>query len=144
MLSDVFLYTDGSCLGNPGPGGYAAILQAGNHEKVLTGGEVHTTNNRMEITAAIEGLLLLPPNSEVQIFTTSDYLYQGITQWIRNWRKRSWMKKDGEQPVANSDLWQALDKLAENYTIRWINAKGQALAGLEEAGKLAVNAVEIV
>ena len=138
------LYLRSSCKGNPGPGGWGAVLEEGSETEQASGSEPQTTNNRMEITAAIEGLLLLPPNSEVQIFTTSDYLYQGITQWIRNWRKRSWMKKDGEQPVANSDLWQALDKLAENYTIRWINAKGQALAGLEEAGKLAVNAVEIV
>lgn len=138
------LYLRSSCKGNPGPGGWGAVLEEGSETEQASGSEPQTTNNRMEITAAIEGLLLLPPNSEVQIFTTSDYLYQGITQWIRNWRKRNWMKKDGEQPVANSDLWQALDKLAENYTIRWINAKGQALAGLEEAGKLAVNAVEIV
>ena len=138
------LYLRSSCKGNPGPGGWGAVLEEGSETEQASGSETQTTNNRMEITAAIEGLLLLPPNSEVQIFTTSDYLYQGITQWIRNWRKRNWMKKDGEQPVANSDLWQALDKLAENYTIRWINAKGQALAGLEEAGKLAVNAVEIV
>ena len=138
------LYLRSSCKGNPGPGGWGAVLEEGSETEQASGSEPQTTNNRMEITAAIEGLLLLPPNSEVQIFTTSDYLYQGITQWIRNWRKRNWMKKGGEQPVANSDLWQALDKLAENYTIRWINAKGQALAGLEEAGKLAVNAVEIV
>ena len=138
------LYLRSSCKGNPGPGGWGAVLEEGSETEQASGSEPQTTNNRMEITAAIEGLLLLPPNSEVQIFTTSDYLYQGITQWIRNWRKRNWMKKDGEQPVANSDLWQALDKLAENYKIRWINAKGQALAGLEEAGKLAVNAVEIV
>ena len=138
------LYLRSSCKGNPGPGGWGAVLEEGSETEQASGSEPQTTNNRMEITAAIEGLLLLPPNSEVQIFTTSDYLYQGITQWIRNWRKRNWMKKGGEQPVANSDLWQALDKLAENYKIRWINAKGQALAGLEEAGKLAVNAVEIV
>ncbi|HIP70886.1 MAG TPA: hypothetical protein EYH05_05770, partial [Anaerolineae bacterium] len=77
-----------------------------------------------------------------QVFTTSGYLYQGITQWIRKWRQRNWLKKDGK-PVANADLWQALDELAQNYAIRWINAKGQALQGLEEAGKLAVEAVKI-
>ena len=87
---------------------------------------------------------MLPAGSQVQIFTTSDYLFQGITQWIGGWRKRNWMKKGGEQPVANADLWQALDRLSENYKVRWINAKGQALAGMEEAGKLAANAVQVV
>ena len=138
------LYLRSSCKGNPGPGGWGVVLEEGDDTEQVSGSEPQTTNNRMEITAAIEGILLLSPGIEVQVFTTSDYLYQGITQWIRNWRKRNWMKKGGEQPIANSDLWQALDKLAENYTIRWINAKGQTLAGLEEAGKLAANAVTVV
>ncbi len=138
------LFLRASCKGNPGPGGWGVVLEEGEDTEQASGSEPRTTNNRMELTAAIEGLLLLPPDSEVQIFTTSDYLYQGITQWIRNWRKRNWMKKGGEQPVANSDLWQALDELAENYTIRWINAKGRELTGLEEAGKLAVNAIQMV
>lgn len=138
------LYLRSSCKGNPGPGGWGVVLEEGSDTEQVSGSDPHTTNNRMEITAAIEGLLLLPPGSEVQIFTTSDYLFQGITQWIRNWRKRNWMKKGGEQPILNADLWQALDKLAENYAIRWINAKGQTLAGLEEAGKLAVSAVTVV
>ena len=138
------LYLRSSCKGNPGPGGWGVVLEEDEGTEQASGSEPKTTNNRMEITAAIEGLLLLTPGSEVQLFTTSDYLYQGITQWIRNWRKRNWMKKGGEKPVANADLWQALDKLSESYTIRWINAKGQALVGLEEAGKLAVNAVQVI
>ncbi|MCC6607354.1 MAG: ribonuclease HI [Anaerolineae bacterium] len=138
------LYLRSSCKGNPGPGGWGAVLEQGGDTEQLSGSSPQTTNNRMEITAAIEGLLMLPPGSKVQIFTTSDYLFQGITQWIRGWRKRNWMKQGGEQPVANADLWQALDKLSENYKIRWINAKGQVLAGLEEAGKLAANAVRVV
>ncbi|MCB9006765.1 MAG: ribonuclease HI [Ardenticatenaceae bacterium] len=138
------LFLRASCKGNPGPGGWGVVLEEGDDTEQISGSEPQSTNNRMEITAAIEGLLLLPPGSKVQVFTTSDYLFQGITQWIRNWRKRNWMKKGGEQPVANSDLWQALDKLAENYTIRWINAKGQDLAGLAEAGKLAANAIQVV
>jgi len=138
------LYLRASCKGNPGPGGWGVVLEEKDDTEQASGSEPQTTNNRMEITAAIEGLLLLSPGSDVQIFTTSDYVYQGITQWIRNWRKRNWMKKGGEKPVANSDLWQALDKLADNYTIRWINAKGQELVGLEEAGKLAVNAIQVV
>lgn len=138
------LYLRSSCKGNPGPGGWGVVLEEGSETEQASGSAPKTTNNRMEITAAIEALLLLPPGSEVQLFTTSDYLYQGITQWIGGWRKRNWMKKGGEQPVANADLWQALDKLTENYRIRWINAKGQTLAGLDEAGKLAVKAVEVV
>lgn len=138
------LYLRSSCKGNPGPGGWGVVLEEGRDTEQASGSESKTTNNRMEMTAAIEGLLLLPPGSKVQIFTTSDYLFQGITQWIHGWRKRNWMKKGGEQPVANADLWQALDKLSGNYKVRWINAKGQTLAGLEEAGKLATSAVEVV
>ncbi|HID52794.1 MAG TPA: ribonuclease HI [Anaerolineae bacterium] len=136
------LYVRSSCKGNPGPGGWGAVLEDGEETTQSSGSAPSTTNNRMEMTAVIEGLLLLSPGSAVQVFTTSDYLYQGITQWIRKWRQRNWLKKDGK-PVANADLWQALDELAQNYAIRWINAKGQALQGLEEAGKLAVEAVKI-
>ena len=96
----------------------------------------------MEITAVIEGLLLFPVSSTIQVFTTSDYVYQGITQWIHGWRKRDWQKKDG-QTVANADLWQALDRLGQQYAIHWINAKGQEKPALEEAGKLAVNAINV-
>lgn len=134
------LYLRSSCKGNPGPGGWGVVLEQGDDTTQASGTAVKTTNNRMELQAAIEGLLLLPPGSTVQIFTTSDYLYQGITQWIHGWRRRNWQKKD-DQPVVNADLWQALDHLTTHYSIRWINAKGQSLAGLDEAGKLAVNAV---
>ena len=97
----------------------------------------------MEIQAVIEGLLMLPAGKHVQVFTTSDYVFQGATKWIQGWRRRNWLKRD-DKPVANGDLWQALDQLTTNYNIHWINAKGQDLEGLEEAGKLAVNAVEVV
>ena len=136
------LYARASCKGNPGPGGWGVVLEIGEETTQSSGSAPSTTNNRMELTAVIEGLLLLPPGSAVQIFTTSDYLYQGITRWIHKWRQRNWLKKGGK-PVANADLWQALDKLAQNYAIRWINAKGQALQGLEEAGKLAVEAAQL-
>ncbi|NJN55850.1 MAG: ribonuclease HI [Anaerolineae bacterium] len=143
MAADVpRLYLRSSCKGNPGPGGWGVVLEEADETTQASGSMPQTTNNRMELMAAIEGLLLLPPGSDVQIFTTSDYLFQGITQWIHGWRKRNWQKK-GDAPVANADLWQALDKLAANYSVRWLNAKGQTLAGLEEAGKLAVGAVEI-
>jgi ribonuclease HI len=97
----------------------------------------------MEITAVIEGLLLLPTSSTVQVFTTSDYLFQGATQWIHGWRKRNWQKKDG-QDVANADLWQALDQLSGKYKIRWVNAKGQDMAALQEAAALAAEAAHII
>ena len=93
--------------------------------------------------AAIEGLLLLPPGSRVQIFTTSDYLFQGMTQWIHGWRKRNWLKRDA-QPVANADLWQALDQLVHTYSVRWINAKGQTIPALDAAAKLASEAITMV
>jgi ribonuclease HI len=96
----------------------------------------------MEVTAAIEGLLMLERGSAVQVFTTSDYLYQGITGWIHGWRRRNWLKRDGKA-VANADLWQALDKLLEGYAVRWVNAKGQDFEPLQDAGKLAVSARDI-
>jgi ribonuclease HI len=132
-----------SCKGNPGPGGWGVVLEQGGFTEQASGSEPNTTNNRMEIQAALEGLLLLPAHSQVQLFTTSDYLFQGVTQWIQGWRRRSWVKRD-DKPVANADLWQALDQLMSQYAIRWINAKGQNLPGLEEAAKLAVNAVQVV
>lgn len=137
------LYVRASCKGNPGPGGWGVVLEQGGFTEQASGSEPNTTNNRMEIQAALEGLLLLPAHSQVQLFTTSDYLFQGVTQWIQGWRRRSWVKRD-DKPVANADLWQALDQLMSQYAIRWINAKGQNLPGLEEAAKLAVNAVQVV
>lgn len=137
------LYIRSSCKGNPGPGGWGVVLEEAGETEQSSGSNPQTTNNRMEIQAAIEGILMLSPESGVQLFTTSDYVFQGATKWIQGWRRRQWVKGDGK-PVANSDLWQALDQLMKNYNIHWINAKGQDLAGLEEAGKLAVNAVEIV
>lgn len=136
------LFVRASCKGNPGPGGWGAVLELGGETQQASGSAVSSTNNRMEITAVIEGLLLLPAGSTVQVFTTSDYLYQGITGWIQGWRKRAWQKKDGK-PVANADLWQALDQLSHQYAVRWINAKGQEKPALEEAGKLAVNAINV-
>ncbi len=134
------LFLRSSCKGNPGPGGWAAVLEQGDETRQSSGSAEATTNNRMEITAAVEGLLMLPPGSDVLIFTTSDYLFQGITKWIHGWRKRNWQKRDGK-PVANGDLWQALDKLCQNYAVRWVNAKGQSHDSLDVAGKLAVEAV---
>ncbi|MEZ4516976.1 MAG: ribonuclease H [Chloroflexota bacterium] len=133
------LYVRASVKGNPGPGGWAAIYETADGQESTADHVASTTNNRMELTAIIEGLLMVPINSTVEVYTTSDYVYQGITQWMRGWKRRNWQKKDG-QPVANADLWQALDNLARNYRIRWINAKGQSDEVLAAAGRLAVEA----
>lgn len=140
------LFVRASCLGNPGPGGWGVVLEQGDDTTQHSGSEPRTTNNRMEVRAAIEGVQMLPSGSPVQVITTSDYLYQGATKWIHGWRRRDW-KKRGGKPVANADLWQTLDRLMGAYQIRWINAKGEEgvdAAGLEEAGKLAKRAVEVV
>jgi len=128
------LYLRASCHGNPGPGAWAVALEADDVWTTASDQVASTTNNRMELMAAIEGLLLLSPGSRAQVFTTSDYLFQGITRWAAGWQAHGWQKKDG-QPVANADLWQPLVDLAGRYRIRWINAKGQRLEGLERAGK---------
>lgn len=136
------LFLRGSCKGNPGPGGWGAVLAWDGESEQNSGSEALTTNNRMELQAAISGLLLVQPGSSVQIFTTSDYLYQGVTRWIHGWRQRNWQKRDG-QPVANADLWQALDRQTEEYAIQWVNAKGQELQDLDVAGRLAREAREL-
>jgi ribonuclease HI len=127
------LYLRASCHGNPGPGTWAVALEQNGEWDTTAGSEPQTTNNRMELMAAIEGLLLLPPGSAAQVFTTSDYLHQGATRWVAGWRRGGWLKKDG-QPVANSDLWRLLDDLSGRYRVQWVNAKGQRLEGLERAG----------
>lgn len=136
------LYIRASCKGNPGPGGWGVVLAAPDRDEQTSGSASATTNNRMELTAAIEALLMVEPGSHVEIFTTSDYLFQGITGWINGWRRRNWQKKDGT-PVANADLWQALDALSQKYTIRWINAKNETLEDLEIAGRLATEASKL-
>ena len=135
LASDVpRLYLRSSCHGNPGPGTWAVALESGGEWEATSGHEPKTTNNRMELQAAIEGLLMLPPGSAAQLFTTSDYVFQGATQWLPGWKRGGWQKKDG-QPVANSDLWRLLDDLAGRYRVKWVNAKGQRLEGLERAGQ---------
>jgi ribonuclease HI len=136
------LYIRASCKGNPGPGGWGVVLEIGDETVQNSGSAPATTNNRMEIQAALEGLLMLQPGSAVQLFTTSDYLFQGATRWIKGWRQRGWQKKGG-QPIANADLWQALDQLMGAYRVRWINAKNLQAAGLDEAAKLAQSAVDL-
>ena len=128
------LYLRASCRGNPGPGRWAAAVESAGEWQTYTNAEPMTTNNRMELTAAIEGLLLMPPGSQVQLFTTSDYLFQGATRWVKGWQAQGWLKKDG-LPVANADLWRPLVDLAANYRVHWVNAKGSRLEGLERAGQ---------
>jgi ribonuclease HI len=144
-MSSVIIYTDGACRGNPGPGGWGAVLISGAHRKELKGGAAHTTNNRMELTAAIEALAALKRRCQVRLYTDSQYVRQGITEWIHSWKKRDWRTAD-KQPVKNVDLWQALDAQIERHDIEWHWVKGHAgvpeneradeLAneGLEEAG----------
>jgi ribonuclease HI len=136
------LYVRGSCKGNPGPGGWGAVLIKEGESEQNSGSEAQTTNNRMELQAAISGLLLVQPGSAVQVVTTSDYLFQGATRWIHGWRRRNWKKRDGQE-VANADLWQALDRLSQEYAIQWVNAKGQELQDLEAAGRLARDALNL-
>ncbi|MCE2964759.1 MAG: ribonuclease HI [Alphaproteobacteria bacterium] len=124
MAGDIItIHTDGSCLGNPGRGGWAALLQWGEHEKELTGGEAHTTNNRMELTAALEALRALKKPSTVDLYSDSQYLRNGITQWIHGWQKNGW-KTAAKKPVLNADIWQALLEAEKPHTVRWHWVRG--------------------
>lgn len=124
-MKKVRLITDGACLGNPGPGGWACILRYGPHTKEISGSEPQTTNNRMELTAAVEGLAALKQPCEVEIVTDSQYLKNGITSWIRQWRKNGWRTAD-KRPVKNRDLWERLEELAGRHKTRWVWTRGHA------------------
>ena len=140
-LKKTTIYTDGACSGNPGPGGWGAVLIYNGHEKELSGGEKDTTNNRMELTATIESLNALKEKSEVDLYTDSTYVKDGITKWIHNWKKNGW-KTAARKPVKNSDLWQKLDEAILNHDINWKWVKGHSgNEGNEKADKLAVNAI---
>jgi ribonuclease HI len=124
VFSLVTIYTDGACEPNPGPGGWAALLRFGDQEKVLTGSSLHTTNNRMELTAAVEALKALKRPCSVDIFTDSEYLRRGTTEWLPGWRARSWRRKGGA--LANIDLWQELDAAVRQHKIEWHWVRGHA------------------
>jgi len=124
-MKKVQLITDGACLGNPGPGGWAAILRYNQHRRELFGSSPHTTNNRMEMAAAIEGLRALKESCEVEIVTDSEYLKKGITQWIHGWKRRGWITSE-RKPVLNRELWQKLDDLAARHKTTWVWTKGHA------------------
>ncbi|MFT3733924.1 MAG: ribonuclease HI [Rhodocyclaceae bacterium] len=121
----VEIFTDGACSGNPGPGGWGAILRLGAVEKELWGGEPATTNNRMEMLAVIRGLQALKRPVTARIYTDSQYVQKGISEWIHGWKKRGWKTAD-KQPVKNEDLWRLLDSLAEGHKLQWLWVKGHA------------------
>ena len=124
-MKAVYIYTDGACRGNPGPGGWGVVLRYGSNEKEMYGGEPETTNNRMELMAAIRGLETLTKPCQVVLTTDSRYVMDGITSWMANWKKRVW-KTASKQPVKNVDLWQRLDAAAQPHTIDWQWVKGHS------------------
>ena len=141
-MSVVTIYTDGACRGNPGPGGWGAILVAEGAERELWGGEEHTTNNRMELTAAIRGLEALKRRCTVALYTDSQYLRNGIREWLPQWKQRGWKTAD-KKPVKNQDLWEALDVLVVGHDIEWHWVKGHAgHPGNERADALANRGLE--
>ncbi|MEL8055310.1 MAG: ribonuclease HI [Pseudomonadota bacterium] len=137
------IWTDGACSGNPGPGGWGALLVSGGKRKELHGGEAETTNNRMELSAAIEALTALKKPSLVRLHTDSTYVKDGLTKWIHGWKRNGW-KTAAKKPVKNKDLWQALDQACQRHEIEWIWVKGHAGdEGNEKADELArLGAVE--
>jgi ribonuclease HI len=133
----VRIYTDGACKGNPGPGGWGALLRSGERERELFGGDPATTNNRMELTAVIRALAALKRPSVVEIYTDSQYVRNGITEWLTQWKRRGWRTADGK-PVKNIDLWQALEHEAGRHEIKWHWVRGHAgHDGNERADELA-------
>ncbi|MEC7413318.1 MAG: ribonuclease HI [Pseudomonadota bacterium] len=124
-MSEVEIFTDGACRGNPGPGGWAALLRSQGIEKMLSGAEPETTNNQMELMAAIQGLEALKRTSSVALTTDSQYVRQGITQWIHGWKRNGW-KTSQKQPVKNKELWQRLDAAVESHDVQWHWVKGHS------------------
>ena len=144
MADIVDIYTDGACKGNPGVGGWGVLLEYDGKSRELHGGEVHTTNNRMELTAVIRALEALRRRCRVRLHTDSQYVQLGISRWIHDWKKRGW-KTAGRQPVKNADLWRRLDELARGHEVEWIWVKGHAgHDGNERADALANRGVESV
>lgn len=138
----VVVYTDGGCRGNPGPGGWGAVLQFGEHEKEIYGYEAETTNNRMELMAAISALELLSRSCEIELTTDSQYVRQGILEWMDGWKKRGW-KTAAKKPVKNKDLWQRLDAAVQSHNINWHWIKGHSgHPGNERADDLANRAMD--
>jgi ribonuclease HI len=145
VSDEVVIYTDGACKGNPGPGGWGALMISGAHRRELRGGELHTTNNRMELTAAIESLAALKRPCRVQLFTDSQYVRNGIMQWLPQWKKRGWKTAD-KKPVKNADLWVRLEQEIERHEVTWHWVRGHSGdVGNERADELAnMGILEIV
>lgn len=140
----LIIYTDGACSGNPGPGGWGVLLQYGDSEKTLKGGDPNTTNNRMEMTAAIKAIEAINETytGEIILWTDSTYVMKGITEWIHGWKKKNWIKSD-KKPVINTDLWKVLDNLNSQKNIQWNWVKGHAgVEGNERADELARQGLE--
>ena len=141
MNDPIEIFTDGACRGNPGPGGWGAVLRSGGREKLLSGGSSDTTNNRMELTAAIEALEALRRPCRVQLNTDSTYLKNGITQWIPAWKRRDWKTAD-RKPVKNVDLWRRLERAASPHEVEWVWVRGHSgHEGNEKADALARSAI---
>jgi len=142
MSGNVIMYTDGACKGNPGRGGWGVVLRCGEVCKTLHGGEQHTTNNRMELMAAIEGLKALKRDCDVELYTDSQYVRKGITEWLAGWKRNGW-KTAAKKPVKNDDLWKALDEQSERHRVNWHWVKGHAgVPDNELADQLANQGVE--
>jgi ribonuclease HI len=141
-MQKVTIHTDGGCQGNPGPGGWGAVLTSGSHRKQMSGGVPATTNNRMELQAAIEALAALNKPCAIEFFTDSNYLKDGVTKWIAGWKRNGWKTK-AKEPVKNEDLWRRLDAVLAPHTVTWRWLKGHAgHSGNEECDQLATTAIE--
>ena len=141
-MKKVEIFTDGACRGNPGPGGWGALLRYGETERELYGGEAATTNNRMELTAAIRALSILRESCRVDLYTDSQYLRDGVTRWLENWKKRGWRTAD-RKPVKNIELWQALDREAQRHQVQWHWVRGHSgHAENERADQLANRGID--
>tara|TARA_B110000003_G_scaffold266403_1_gene293332 strand:+ start:64 stop:498 length:435 start_codon:yes stop_codon:yes gene_type:complete len=137
-MKQVIIYTDGACRGNPGPGGWGALIRFDSVEKEIFGGQANTTNNQMELSAAIEGLSILTEPCNVELFTDSKYVMDGITQWIQNWKKNNW-RTAAKKDVKNKELWQKLDQLITEHQVQWHWVKGHSGDAGNEAADLLAN-----
>ena len=143
-MEEVDIYTDGACSGNPGPGGWGAILRSGTHEKEIWGGEPATTNNRMELLAVIRALNMLKRSVNVRVHTDSQYVQKGISEWIHGWKARGW-KTAAKEPVKNADLWRALDEARDRHQVKWLWVRGHSgHVENERADELARRGVDAV
>ena len=140
--NELIIYTDGACSGNPGPGGWGVLMQYGSTEKTLKGGELETTNNRMELMAAIQGLEALTRSCKALVYTDSTYVKNGITEWVPNWKANNWRNK-AKKPVKNKDLWQRLDEQADKHDLQWSWVKAHVgIEGNQKADQLANQGID--